>query len=329
MEQFPSISKPNYMHRVRGTTPHHTKMDTAADILSPTAEHAPQSYSDRMQSISAHAMAQMELMVNTFRKHHFTELELLIVQQNLPHGVAFETMKRMYDTLVHASTNGVFRNKPKATYIDYFYRSNVRVRYTTGHKHPVYIRKTPLARVDMECIQRPGFYMRFNLKDEAPVRKYVADDEPILVRLIEAWDFVYKDRFTYTIKKVATGTDKQDACKQKPSYEIEVELHRNTDYLENTDDSTIAHSFIGKAIDILGRWNNQTKTQDSLVIELRNVFAPDRNNVKRKRDLIQTRPSKEPPTLSNPPTSPTLPFQPLSPVYTPDSPSYVPASPEH
>lgn len=240
-------------------------------------------FPDDMQNISVVVMTQLELMVNTYRLHPFTELEMNLLHQTCPSGISFNTMNSLYMALVNGTDEGTFKQLQKKTYIDYFYAGNVRGRYVSGKSKPVYIRKTPLARLDVGCIQRPGTIMRFNLKDEAPLRKFAPSGPPLFVRLAEVWDFIYKDKFMYTIKKVVSGKDKQSACLETPSFDVELEMLRNKSAWDQTNDVIIAHSFMSKSIDMIGRWSPQTQTQDFLEVDLLAAFAPGRKHIKAKR----------------------------------------------
>lgn len=240
----------------------------------------PEAFNEELQSISALAMTQAELLVNAFRLHPFTELEMVLMQDSMPTGVTFEAMKSLYDALVGATQLGIFEQKEKKTYVDYFYPGNVRGRYENGRDRPVYIRKVALARLDTVCLQRPGTIMRYNLKDESPMRKFFPTQPPLFVRLAEVWDFTYKNKFVYTVKKVVSGTTKQDACTRPPAFEVELEVLRNMEYLNNTNDGTLARSLISKSVDLIGRWSEETETQDFLEVDIVHACVPsDRSKV--------------------------------------------------
>ena len=245
------------------------------------------------QVISSLAMTQLELFAQTFRQHIHTELEVIIIDTTIPSGVKFAIIEELHSALAEGSKAGAFVELEKTFYLDFFYPKSVRARYTNGKNKPTYIRKLSLGRVEMLCPQRTGVMIRANLKDEQPVRMSPIDGVPLFCRLQECWRFVYQNKFEYVLKKVVSGKDKETACRNIPTFEIEIELLRNKTYLAKTNDVVIIRSLVSKAVDILGRYCKKTGVQDLLELELLASDTPNLTDSKKIARQQKTNSSKK------------------------------------
>jgi hypothetical protein len=141
----------------------------------------------------------------------------------------------------------------KSHFASFFYKGDVRGRYNVRDS-PVFVRKIPVLKCDLNCKSR-SYDIRISLKEEQPVKNYLAKDTPEYVRLHERWSFTYKEAWRYDFTKVASGTSKELACKSEPVFEIELELLRNSTFLNSTSNDQIAIHIIEKLIDLLGRFD--------------------------------------------------------------------------
>jgi hypothetical protein len=191
-------------------------------------------------------------LVVHFQTSKSIELEVIMRDTYLPHGVSFGVFQSLYLSLVASAEAGHMVAIGKSNIVDSFYPGNIRGRHEVG-KSPVFITKTPIRKVDTVCDQRPGTMLRFNLKDELPkVKTYTPDIAPTYIRLQQHWNFLYRDRYMYTLKKVVQGPTKAEACLLPPSFEVELEMlhHAPTRFQPPV---TTATSFLAKAIDLCGR----------------------------------------------------------------------------
>jgi hypothetical protein len=210
--------------------------------------------------------AEITTLVTAFCIHDDAELEISFCSENdnnSKNGVPFAIFNKLFQSLSNAAQNGKLYAVEKTAMIDFFFAGNIRTRYLSG-KAPVSIVKTRLSKFDVLCPERPNINIRFNLKNEVPLEKnLIPKIPPLFVRLQESWQFLYDGRYEYTLKKTVSGVSKQEACKQTPSYEIELEVVRKKEWLENTTSESIAENIKHKVIDICGRY-----TQDGQKHEL-------------------------------------------------------------
>ena len=227
-------------------------------------------------------------MIDTFRLQPHTELEVLLLEHDRPHGISFDRMMALYKTLCVSGEKGTLCQMQKKFYMDAFYAGNVRVRYINGKNKPQYIRKLPLARVELCCRQRPGNILRFNIKDEKPIRTMdLTASTPLFVRLSEVWEFSLNEMYMYTLKKTVSGETKEAATKTSPTFEVEIELLRNKKNMTK-ENGLLAVEFISLAVDLLGRYS-KTGLEDFLDVSMLTTNGPSMKKSattsKRKRSV--------------------------------------------
>lgn len=150
-----------------------------------------------------------------------------------------------------------------------FYFGPVRGRYNVCEQ-PIFVKKTTIASLDIEC-QGRNLDLRLKLSEERPIENYIAKVAPNLVRLHKRWSFEYKEAWKYDFSKVASGTSKDNACKSKPIFEIELELLPNSTFLVISD-REIAHHIVEKLIDLLGRFNTNFEKLPLILYSTKEFF---------------------------------------------------------
>lgn len=196
-------------------------------------------------------------MINEFRTLQHAEFEVIVFQRvkNLK-NISFEVFDRVLKCLTKASQApaNIFDFRGKKTLQDfYFSHGNVRSRIEIGFA-PKNIHKKKVCIVNAMCAERNQFHFTFHLKQEIPV-KNPSISSPSFIRLQEVWEFVYKEAFIYTLKKVCAGKTKEQACQEVPTYEMELELIPHSSYLKNKTNEEMAESLIEKCLDLVGRFD--------------------------------------------------------------------------
>lgn len=234
----------------------------------------------KQQLSPAIAMDEIETLVHTFRCHKHAELEVLFSSSDVVNGVEFALFNKLFKSLSASAERGVLCAINKSAIVDFHYVDNIRTRYEAGKRCKT-VQKIKLARYDVVCKERPNVNIRVNLKNEIPVNlsDCAPKMSPIFVRLQEVWTFCYKGRFEYTLKKTVSGETQSESCKNDPIYEIELEMLRNKDWLENTCDLMITENLISKILHLCGRYDNEIEGNLRLIPK----YPPLRKPRKRRR----------------------------------------------
>jgi len=176
-------------------------------------------------------------------------------------GVDFNHFKSLYSTFTRVKnqdTNTSWSNSDvKSHFASFFYKGDIRGRFNVKEK-PSFVKKTTISKCDFSCKER-SYDLRVSLKEELPLKPYLAKDTPDLVRLHERWSFTYKEAWRYDFSKVASGTSKEIACQSQPVFEIELELLRNSHILKTWTSEQLAENIIEKLVDLLGRFDSNHK----------------------------------------------------------------------
>jgi hypothetical protein len=170
-------------------------------------------------------------------------------------GVDFNYFKALYGSCSPEGKDFNIWSKPeeKLHFASYYYKDSVRGRYNVKDR-PVFVRKVSKNRLNLNCKQRL-YDIRINLKEEKPLQNYCAKDIPEYVRLHERWSFIYKDVWRYDFSKVSSGATKELACASQPVFEVELEILRNHNYLNNISNRDLAINLVEKLTDLLGRFD--------------------------------------------------------------------------
>jgi hypothetical protein len=208
-------------------------------------------------------LSMLEEMFGHFRLLEHGELEVLLCEKQDEKTVSQSTFQRILHCLQQSSTppHNIFKYIGERTIQDFFFsHGNVRSRIEAG-RSPITIQKKKVSTAAARCVERPQYSFCFHLKQEHPT-KNPSMAIPNCVRLQQAWEFTYKDAFRYTLKKVCTGNTKEQACKQEPTYEIEIEVIPHSAYLSESTNEFMAHSLVIKIMDLVGRFDFDGQTVD-------------------------------------------------------------------
>ena len=193
----------------------------------------------------------IEPFIDFFKKNPLLELEGslgVVGGVGFTSGVEFEHFKSLFSALSSSDWSPCV----KSQFASFFHSNSVRATYNARDK-PVFIRKTPVHKVDFVCGGR-NYDLRVSLREERPVASQGIRD-PTHVRLHERWSFVYKEAWRYDFTKVASGPTKELACQSQPVFEIELELLRNDTFLQSLTTPQLAVHIVEKLIDLLGRFD--------------------------------------------------------------------------
>ncbi len=208
---------------------------------------------------------QLVTMLQAFDNTKTAELEVIISKKQLQGKqsgtVPYEIFLKLWD--IFKKSEELQKHKI-IKYTDYFYPNNVRVRAQYGH-NPQSIIKTKIASIHAKCPQRKFLDFHITLKNEMPTCLPDKPDTFFLVRAQEVRMFTYKNTFCYLLKKVATAATRELAGEQEPTFEIEIEILRDSDYFKQSSYDELAESFVAKILDLAGRGDDG---KDELTMEL-------------------------------------------------------------
>jgi hypothetical protein len=122
--------------------------------------------------------------------------------------------------------------------------------------------KTSLATIHAKCPQRRRFEFHFTLKDEVPTPE-PSGLVPEYVRIQEVHNFIYKQAFCYSIKKVQQGPTKEAAAASDVHFELEIEIIRNSAYMATHSLEHMSESLMIKALDFI-----RESPEEKLTLEL-------------------------------------------------------------
>jgi hypothetical protein len=206
-------------------------------------------------TISEEVFDQLVNLIKKFKQEKDCELEGLIgvlKPSEFNPGVDFQYFKEVYNALDSADTKLWTNIEKKEHFVSYFFKDNIRGRYNVKDS-PKFVEKSKITSVDCFCQERK-YDLRLNLKRETE-KTFVPVSKPHFVRLHERWSFTYKNAFRYDLSKVSSGKTKDLAARNQPSYEIEVEILKGSEFIAQNPVELVATNFLAKLIDLLGRFD--------------------------------------------------------------------------
>lgn len=220
-------------------------------------------------------MEELQSYIERFRKDPYLELEMRLCSKSSD-TLSKDKFYELYDLLMSSYAKGIFEHNGRQTYADMFYENGIRQRVVIGI--PSVVQKAEAApKLIANCPQRDEYTFRFTLKSEIPEEQIEYDPGvlepfniktavPHFMRLQQVWSFVYKQHFEYSLKKVVSGKNKEEACVQEERYEVELELLRNQAYLDSKTNEEIAMSLIEKSLDLTKRFNEQNVAEKLIML---------------------------------------------------------------
>jgi len=215
-------------------------------------------------------VTRLTALVQRYRSSPHVELEVRLGTRSatgtfVP-GVDFEYSTALYKAMTDEESVRQWSVKPDvANFRHMYFDGGLRGTYLpNGASHFVRIVREEDP-VDAQCAIRP-YGLRFGLKGENPAAPYQGVVPPSLVRVVTRVSFA-DGPWRYDFSKVGAGTTTEDACKVH-SIHIELELTRDNAFLSNTSDRMIAINMLGKARDLLGRFDPGTREPNTLPLTM-------------------------------------------------------------
>lgn len=165
-----------------------------------------------------HIIKSIEILIQKSLSVKHPELELSlgqVVDGCFQPGVSFDHFNTLSKLLLSCST---LRSRTFHS-INYLYTDGIRSRHIVGSA-PVFERKVTLDQFQFYCEER-SLWVRVKLSAEIPENK--KKERPSSVRLIQRQQSVAAD-FVIDLSKTVIGKTKVAACKNTPTFEIELEV---------------------------------------------------------------------------------------------------------
>ena len=213
-------------------------------------------------------IAKLLPLVQLFRKSPFAELEVFVGCHD-ENGVFRAGTTQELFTQFKASIKNIVVDLPE-TWSDLvedqvsatcYYPDGIRGRFL-GVSPPVFIRKNLLRRVDIKCTNKTSS-LRVTVKNEIPIEDYEYLSKPKSVRLHQRTSVTYKKCWRFDVSPVSQGDDKEQACANPETRELEVECLREA--LTHLTDLEIATQLLLRGGDLLGRYENNQLVHPILV----------------------------------------------------------------
>ena len=198
-------------------------------------------------------------MVQKFRDNPHMELEVRLgkfIGNKFEPGVDFDYSKALYSAMTNEESLSQWDSHPSSCSFKYmYYPGSVRATYFFNKKAEFYEINRFDQPLDIECPKRE-YSLRFALKEEIPLKNFQTHEAATLVRVNTRCSILHNKVWSYDFSKVGSGNTADEAC-NNITINIELELHRNDEFLSKYDNSIIAVNLLGKARDLLGRFSSE------------------------------------------------------------------------
>ena len=199
-------------------------------------------------------LEQLQTVVQYYKDNPNCELEgsLGICKEGkFTSGVDYKYFKELLETLLESK---VWSSREDwHHFATYYYDDHIRGRYNV-HRAPVFIAKHTLANITLGCSDRI-YDLRITASEELKQSQNTTIGvRPKHVRLHERSSFIYKHNWRYDFSKVVSGKTKESACASDPRFEIELELLRAQEYIDQSV-AELSENVLNKLIDLLGRFD--------------------------------------------------------------------------
>lgn len=212
-------------------------------------------------------LRKLSALVQKFRDDPYMELEVRLGIRDegifVP-DVSFEYFKALYTSMVNKESIDIWDTEPTKsdfTYMTYKMPTcNVRGTYKINQPTEYFEVSKVGTPIDIKCPTRP-FCLRFSGKREVPLANFSTYEKAEVVRINTRCSIVHEKVWRYDFSKVGVGRTTEEATKNNKSIHIELELKRDEEYLSKYDNRVIAINFLGRARDLLGRFNDREKEE--------------------------------------------------------------------
>jgi hypothetical protein len=211
---------------------------------------------------------QLERMVSKFRARPHVEMEVRFGHKapdgKFLVGVTYDYSKALYCAMTDELSVKQWSKIHERSFTYKYFEGSVRGCFAIGLT-TTYHQINNLEDLDVFCPVRQH-HLRFSLKEEVPLTKFVSHKPATSVRC-STRSTIEDNAWIYDFTKTVQGKTTEEACRSAYVITIELELNRDEHYLNQKSDREIAINFLGKARDILGRFNSMGN-EESLHMEV-------------------------------------------------------------
>lgn len=214
-------------------------------------------------------LAKIEQQVHEWRLTPHMELEVrlgtVMDDGDYKACVSHADSGRLFKAMTDPKSLAQWDKKPDRIHFWYkYYPMAEPVAYNEDEYHPPYIRgqffsdKEPVYHIimkskrvlDLRCVDRP-YDLRVSLKVERPIEVKDQVWNATGCKVVDRYTIKHGDQWTYDFSHVGYGKTPEDACK---NYQFEVEMEASREANAAQSDRTWAVELLGRARDLLGRY---------------------------------------------------------------------------
>jgi len=212
----------------------------------------------------------LKSLVRLFRDNRHAELEVIVGCSDKKGKFRAGTNQEVFDNFIASIGKGIVSDSSgvwsdfvgEELTATYYFSDGVRGRFT-GVSPPVFVRKELLGRVDIQCSNKAS-NLRVTVKNEVPVVGYKFLTKPVSVRLHCRTSVTYKGIWRFEASPVSQGKDKEEACANPETREIEADCLRTA--LGSLSNEALAKHLLWRGGDILGRYEGDNIVNPDLFI---------------------------------------------------------------
>ena len=139
--------------------------------------------------------------------------------------------------------------------IQYVYAENVKLTVKeNGSEYSKHITKSEI----MISVKQRNYVYRVTCYHECSTARSM--EPPVMTRLHETYTHIYKDGFKYKLEKLCTGTSKEEACSNQPTFSMSMILPVGVDV------SPVM--FLNRVADISGRYSEGGLALDTIMQQM-------------------------------------------------------------
>lgn len=208
-----------------------------------------------------HIIVKLQDMIHKFRRNPNLELECRLgrVQDTFKAGVTYEYVNKLKNAMESSGSFQVTKESFKYAYHS-IRGKQIRVKYSALSDEKTRVEQLYQGqKINISCPRRLyGF--RIASKEEHLMQE-VPQTPPQKVRICTRYSLKLKNSpWIYEFTKSAEGKTTEDACGSPLSFMVEMEI-QHSDYWEPYSDRDLAIEMLGKARDLLGRFDSHKEEQ--------------------------------------------------------------------
>jgi hypothetical protein len=125
--------------------------------------------------------------------------------------------------------------------------------FYNGYSKPTFIKKKIINSVNIHCSIR-DYSININLIKKEVCPNYIFKETPQFATVNQSWSFNHKHNWNYTLSKVGSGINKTKASNSLPTFNINLELIKNTNFEKQTSSAKLAENIHLKCKQLLGNY---------------------------------------------------------------------------